>query len=91
MKEHRKGRSTRDRTSSVRAPGVSLRALFHEPQENDRLSAANEALERLDECIRTVLDAGGEFALRQRLQRILPAGILTSEGTAPVALTEGST
>lgn len=45
---------------------------FHEPEESERLIDANDALDTIERCVRTVLDAGGEHALRQRLAHLLP-------------------
>lgn len=38
----------------------------------EREDPANDALDRIEDCVRQVLAAGGEFALRQRLARLLP-------------------
>lgn len=39
----------------------------------EREDPANDALDRIEESVRQVLAAGGEFALRQRLARLLPS------------------
>lgn len=44
----------------------------HEPAENELLSRANDALDEIERYVRTVIDAGGEHALRQRLAHLLP-------------------
>jgi hypothetical protein len=47
----------------------------HEPAEPAALDPVNEALDRIEAEARTVLDAGGEAALRARLARIMPAAL----------------
>lgn len=42
-------------------------------EASEREDPANDALDRIEEGVRQVLAAGGEFALRQRLARLLPS------------------
>ncbi|MBL8565892.1 MAG: hypothetical protein JNM89_09260 [Hyphomicrobiaceae bacterium] len=48
----------------------SARPFCEAPERED---PANDALDRIEEGVRQVLAAGGEFALRQRLARLLPS------------------
>lgn len=41
-------------------------------EATERENPANDALDRIEECMRQIIDAGGEFALRQRVARLLP-------------------
>lgn len=53
------------------APSAPSARPFCEQPERD--NHANDALDRIEEGVRQVLAAGGEFALRQRLARLLPS------------------
>ena len=52
------------------APAMIPRA-FSEAAEPDVLDSANDALNRIERDVRQVLGAGGEYALRNRLDRLL--------------------
>ena len=49
-----------------------------EPAESEHMTRVNEALEVIERCARTVIDAGGEYALRQRLGRLMRLDTLTT-------------
>ena len=44
---------------------------YHEPEESPHLVDANAALDLIERHVQVVLNAGGEHALRERLNRIL--------------------
>lgn len=43
-----------------------------EPVEAPHIADANAALDQVEVAVKQIIDAGGEFALRQRLGRLLP-------------------
>lgn len=54
------------------APVAPGNRIEHEPVESDRTADTNAVLDAVECGIRQVIEAGGEFALRQRLARLLP-------------------
>ncbi len=72
MPKSRKRRGPTEQGGNATAHKCPAPRALHEPVEPDHMSAANDALDMIERCVRTVLDAGGEFALRRRLEKLLP-------------------
>lgn len=66
----RSPRSTYALAARASPPMPSARPFCEQPESDN---PANDALDRIEEGVRQVLAAGGEFALRQRLARLLPS------------------